>query len=60
MALRSWTADRPDPRLPPDLCRNQGSTCVAIGDHSYICTRSAGHTGRHAAGTGRYIVAVWP
>lgn len=29
------------------------------GSTSFECTRFAGHTGRHAAGTGARIVAVW-
>ena len=27
--------------------------------HGLICTRLPGHTGRHAAGDGDFIVAVW-
>lgn len=25
----------------------------------FVCTRPSGHTGRHAAGDGEFIVAVW-
>jgi hypothetical protein len=51
--------------LPPDLTLvgigfgrwDEGCTATREGYH---CTRRYGHTGRHAAGTGVRIVAVWP
>ena len=42
-----------------DFTRCTPSDCPAQHDGGYWCTRQAGHTGRHAAGTGRQIVAVW-
>ena len=33
-------------------CENQ--------DVGWACTRAAGHSGRHMAGTGRAVVAAWP
>jgi hypothetical protein len=47
--------------LPPDL--NPGGDCLAVYGGSvwpYLCTRPDGHRGRHAAGDGTRIVAVWP
>ena len=43
--------------LPPDITGEQGD-CPAIYE-LFLCTRPTGHTGRHAAGDGRFIVAVW-
>lgn len=40
---------------PPLACR-EGSDGLSAG---YVCTRRKGHGGRHAAGTGEIIVAVW-
>lgn len=34
--------------------------CGALTTSCYYCTRPAGHTGRHAAGDGDRIIAVWP
>jgi hypothetical protein len=45
--------------LPPDLTGYQEQPCGQLW-RVWGCTRRAGHTGRHAAGTGREIVAVWP
>lgn len=50
--------------LPPDLtARLAGSFCDAqkrdLHGLPWLCTRASGHTGRHAAGDGRFIVAVW-
>lgn len=58
----SWEVNsESDPgTLPPDLMpyNETYETCDAEwGD--WYCTRIRGHTGRHAAGTGAVIVAVW-
>lgn len=29
------------------------------GEAAWMCTRTSGHTGRHAQGNGLYIQAVW-
>ena len=39
----------------------RGPFCAELGElHGYRCTRPPQHTRRHAASTGRRIVAVWP
>lgn len=45
----------------PDLnaWRWAGEVCWETSTSGYTCTRPPGHTGRHAAGTGQQIVAVW-
>lgn len=49
----------------PDLTANSGEfdpTCAArTGNKTWVmfCTRREGHTGRHAAGTGSFVVGVW-
>lgn len=59
-ALDATTADYR--RLPPDLTgwaqRNWRVDCPARRPGVW-CTRPAGHTGRHAAGDGVKILAVW-
>ena len=48
--------------LPPDLTPSllpAARLCCADHPHGLICTRLPGHTGRHAAGDGDFIVAVW-
>ena len=48
--------------LPPDLTPSLmpgARHCCAEHPHSLICTRLPGHTGRHAAGDGDFIIAVW-
>ena len=48
--------------LPPDLTPSLlpvARLCCADQPHGLICTRLPGHTGRHAAGDGDFIVAVW-
>lgn len=57
---REWvSADAYDHRdLPPDLTGMDW--CPATWkDDEYGCTRLPGHTGRHAAGDGEHITAVW-
>jgi hypothetical protein len=60
---RTWTWDPAVPyqALPPDLSRGRTPSwrlCMhKYGSHS--CSRPLYHTGRHAAGTGDRIVAVW-
>lgn len=63
---------RPLATLPPDLTYGGGSVenawCGAQlhltdangDDVTRWCTRRPGHSGRHAAGTGETIIAVWP
>jgi hypothetical protein len=53
--------------LPPDLTltgqgwrAGQSRILCLVMWHGRQCTRRAGHTGRHAAGNGTHIVAVWP
>jgi len=62
---RSWVSwelelsDREKMRtLPPDL--SPVGTPICGAGTRVTCTRPPGHTGRHAAGNGVYIVAVWP
>ena len=48
--------------LPPDLTPlllPGVRHCRADHPHGLICTRLLGHTGRHAAGDGDFILAVW-
>ena len=48
--------------LPPDLTPwlpFGEPHCGATNSRGLICTRLPGHTGRHAAGDGEFIVAVW-
>ena len=48
--------------LPPDLTPwlpFGEPACGAANSRGLICTRLPGHTGRHAAGDGDFIVAVW-
>lgn len=47
--------------LPPDTTPSllPGSRHCCAGWRGLICTRLPGHTGRHAAGDGDFIVAVW-
>lgn len=52
--------------LPPDLTPTgrRSDRCWKV-EHAtspqggFGCTRIAGHTGRHAAGDGRFVRAVW-
>lgn len=47
--------------LPPDNTPSLlpvARLCCA-GWRGFVCTRLPGHTGRHAAGEGDFIVAVW-
>lgn len=44
----------------PDLTGEAVPGCPAADPSGgFLCTRREGHSGRHAAGTGRSIVAVW-
>ena len=48
--------------LPPDLTPSLllgARYCCADHPYGLRCTRLTGHTGRHAAGDGDFIVAVW-
>ena len=44
------------PDLTPSLLPGVRHCCAP---HGLVCTRLAGHTGRHAAGDGDFILAVW-
>jgi len=59
---RGWAVEWPDDSydgLPPDLTVDLGPHCDSTSA-GWSCTRQRGHTGRHAAGNGERIVAVWP
>ena len=46
----------------PDLTnqrRWKQKWCAGRHKNEWLCTRRVGHTGRHAAGDGNVIVAVW-
>ena len=64
-AVNEWSRwDEGGPTsLPPDLTPRLlpgARHCRAWHHpHGLICTRLLGHTGRHAAGDGDFIVAVW-
>ena len=65
--LTQWAASLDETWIefvyPPDLTsrRLNVETCWArYPGRLFTCTRRTGHTGRHAAGTGAHIVAVWP
>ena len=47
------------PDLTPSLLPGAGRCNAWYHPHGLICTRLSGHTGRHAAGDGDFIVAVW-
>ena len=58
MAKCEWTAA--DYNADTYRPETSGGMCLAYEPHGgYGCTRPADHTGRHAAGTGVSIVAVW-
>lgn len=66
-----WTFDGDDPaQLPPDLTGwhawGKGIPCPdrlyfrgEVRTTMYVCTRHTRHTGRHAAGDGAHVLAVW-
>lgn len=64
---REWaaTGEWREELLPPDTTVrpiNLDTWCGAVAPHTFsvlVCTRLPGHTGRHAAGTGWRIIAVW-
>lgn len=66
--MTAWTwLDAPEDALPPDLtgvgvwpCWQAKRVAMAETAGILVCTRGRGHTGRHAAGNGIQIVAVWP
>ena len=63
-AVNEWSRwDEGGPTsLPPDLTPwlpFGAPHCGATNSRGLICTRLLGHTGRHAAGDGQHIVAVW-
>lgn len=54
----------PADRLPPDLTSRPSWQPGGVEqcEHTWrgwVCTRRAGHTGRHAAGAAGTVVAVW-
>lgn len=61
--LDSWEHAEPDQtHLPPDYTPggNMATICRATSPrYGYVCTRNPHHTGRHAAGDGLHILAVW-
>lgn len=58
MITMQWRAGVDGPTDIPDLVRHGEHSCRAMLD-GYTCTRTKLHSGRHAAGTGLRIVAVW-
>lgn len=56
----SW---QDDPEFVPDLTPNfpgdWGRDYCPSESEGGVCTRLEGHTGRHAAGNGDRIIAVW-
>lgn len=50
-------------KLPPDLTRHERNHCYRLNPFGHwghwACTRRFGHGGRHAAGDGKHIRAVW-
>lgn len=54
-----WDRGECPPDLTFSLARPLDSVCQGTNPRGYVCTRSADHTGRHAAGDGTYILAVW-
>lgn len=69
---REWRSDQLLPGLNPSPAeearafplqqRFSGRPCLAEApwrDFDVFCTRSRGHGGRHAAGDGSYVIAVW-
>ena len=62
-AVNEWSLwDEGGPtNLPPDLTPSAHTMtpCCGAGWRGLVCTRLRGHTGRHAAGDGQHIVAVW-
>lgn len=51
-------------KLPPDLTvRGPSNRCYMVDHHGrwgdWACTRRPWHGGRHAAGDGKYVRAVW-
>ncbi len=58
---KTWIAD-PEDSTVTDLTPAwpYGDMCdIEHPGWSVVCTRTKGHTGRHAAGDGKKIVAVW-
>lgn len=58
-----WFDDNTRPANNPSCAVVWQPELDVPGDHPYpafTCTRHFGHGGRHAAGTGSRIVAVWP
>jgi hypothetical protein len=44
---------------PPGQESCRAPSPPVISGRSYICNRTAGHSRRHAASTGKWIVATW-
>lgn len=55
-----WTEPYDGTVLPPDFTPFPSADGCGSRWHKYVCTRGENHTGRHAAGDGGVIVAVWP
>lgn len=62
-AVNEWSLwSEGGPTAPiPDLtpAPHTMTPCCSAGWRGLVCTRLPGHTGRHAAGDGQHIVAVW-
>ena len=59
MSTYEWVQEGDWPNVP-DLTRADiGDTGCDASYGGFSCTRRSNHTGRHAAGTGAQIVAVW-
>lgn len=62
--VAAWEYDGTDDAdefpFPPDLFAHTDFPPCCAEWHRWHCSRLAGHTGRHAAGDARQIVAVWP
>lgn len=54
-----WTTGDDAKHLPTDLTPSLNDDPCYAGFHGWGCTRVRGHTGRHAAGDSRKILAVW-
>lgn len=61
-----WTTDtESDIRISPNVdldnwCRDDSPPLIAHQDTGLFCTRTGGHTGRHAAYGLHAVLAVWP
>jgi len=56
-----WDTEEGNEGLPRDLTPglSWGAQCTEGNADGYLCTRLRKHTGRHAAGNGERVIAVW-